>query len=457
MKAFTAPQAQNWVSPYAMTLFKGQISQASYYKVAETPAGSGSYSVSRKDFGSGSSPPAFTDDGLTAAEDAGVGLDSGLGLEAKPRTTTVSRCSCQFCVFAGLPCRHQLAVIITQQSELPPSLFHKRWLLPSKAEVAANTADLFRRPPPLRLAAGAGPGHTRDDRFQLCMAAFKAVADVAATSDKLTEECIEASSALLAKLSGSRGRGGPGRGSGGSDASRRRVVQLDGGGAADPEGASSGDNLQHRSEALCHGCWQPGHRRDSRLCSRWDAASKSFLPPLKRPSKRKGGILSGAAQLRKKRANMSGLLDNIEEEEEGAGEGAEGAEGTDGGAGEVPEAAPAQGGRTDEMEEAELVCLGCGELSSPPRLLCDADECSRLWHAGCLPRGAGHSEGDLWFCSFCTDHAVDQPIGNPQRPPPGRGGQRQRRFKSAIEPTPTARRLRRKQQQAARGQHGTPP
>ena len=429
------------MSPYALMLFKSQLVESSHYIAAETTPGSGSFSVTRyrqPPAAAGPSQPASTrgptDDGTVAAEDAGVGLVDGLNLETMSRTTTLSSCSCQFNKFAGLPCRHQLCVLMATQNKSPPqSMFHKRWQLPSPKQQLALTADLLRRQPVARRSAAAGTGLTRDDRRVLLMGQFRAVADLGATSDGLYNDASKGVSMLLTSLqrNGSAGghvggakRNAPATGEGGERGGGTQGL--------DAEATWEGDECaerptkQQRGPSVCHGCWKPGPRRGSQFCSQF---GKDALPKPKRL--RGGGAAAGTATRRR-----AGLL---------------------GGAA----AAAAKGGE-GEPPSCALCRSVCVETEDDPLLVCDDDTCStKVFHESCVEASqydgfVDTDNGKQWICPYCLDQAevIDEPasaepriVGNPpHKRKPGR--QQQARRRPVGEPTAGAKRV----QYAARKQ-----
>jgi len=268
--------ASKFLSPYALLLLRAQVQQAPFYTIVETEA-PGTFTVTRT--------------GATAAaaehgvEDADVGLASARFTAV--RTTTLEACSCQFPVNYGLPCRHQLQVAMVTQAAVPVALYHIRWHLLDAAQLRALTEELMRRRP-RRSAREAEPAVlTRDDRYQLAIAACRGVAEVAASSPELYNRFRAALTDLSASLrqaapaaprrrrggaagaaeadgAGGSGAGGSGppagreqpapRGSGlhalrgGGRGLARRVLQEHDSGASD-----SGEN-----ETLCHKCCEEG-------------------------------------------------------------------------------------------------------------------------------------------------------------------------------------------------------
>lgn len=228
----------------------------------------------------------------------------------------------------------------------------------------------------------------------------------------------------------------------------------------DDEAAAGGDKqgaqqrvAQLRAPAVCHLCWQPGHRKGSELCSRY---GKDALPKPKRARIRgaaRGQVqdprpgLGPAAPQRPQSATAG--------DKEVAPEAAKGEAPAVGVVGEAPSAGAIE---NDFEPDVCKVCKRSSWLSEAEWITCGDMDCDNAFHVDCL--GKSYSDGFVaqggdgpaaaaatkWLCPYCFDHAVDvsavpRIVGNPA----GRravGRPEQARHKSAIEPTNAAKRAR---------------
>ena len=141
---------------------------------------------------------------------------------------------------------------------------------------------------------------------------------------------------------------------------------------------------------LCNSCWQRGHYKSNRQC-----------PNFGKPALEQPRAFGRAKRVR------SALFDSSSDEAE----------------------------ESAEEDGNDNVCHGCGK----PGELFECDTCSRSWHGECLSEAsralATNPDEASWSCPICRREP--RPVGyvgNPQRPPPGRGGGQQRaRLRSASE------------------------
>ena len=373
-------QAAGVLSPYALTLFKGQLQQAAFYKVEPTDT-EGTFIVTRMPTSAPSGLSASILDVCAAAEDADVGLSSGL-FESPARKTTYLGCSCQFLTSTGLPCRHMLQLSIVQQKVLLLDMLHMRWRPQSQGQLRSLVELMLKIKPVRGGRGGEVTVLTRDDRWGLLMTACRGLADVAASSMPRYEECQTAIAALTAQVRGNASSAGPLRRAG-------PTAQQVGGARLALPAAPSGATAPARS-LQCHACWEFGHNSSNSRCSRLGMAA---LP--------KPGVHARSG--RKRAPPLSG-----EEEEE------EDSSGTDSGMNDT-------------------VCHKC---STPGDLVC-CSSCPLSFHEACLPGDAMQlgEEGEAWSCPVCAGSTVAGGfVGNPRHNRP-RGGQRQRRLKPATEPS----------------------
>lgn len=465
-------QALKHVGPYGMKLFQAQLVESTYYDVVPG-AEPNVFVITRKGAAACDEVPPG-DDGSAAAEEAEVGLvASSLNIDQKPRRTTLYKCSCQFPRFAGVPCRHQLALICRTGAVKSPedlaklNLFNKRWLEPGTEELLKSKVELLSRLPALRRAApGGSSGLSRDDRFGLLVGSFKAVADVCSGSQTLYEQAMGAVSTMLADVmrgNPPRGRGALGGGGAGVGGARGMVPKPCRAGTADRlQPARGGTSSNDR----CNGCWELGHRKNSKQCRLWDPVKNVFHPPLPKPRKARAaatavrqdtgaGWLIQGSTLGAQAAEGGGA-----DGEMAAGEASNGGEDETLAAGER-HAEQQRGSDEREEEKEDTFCYIChyqidtaaGE-AEPVR--CGDVYCigrpRKVFHLECLDEAAvqrlekDKSSGDAWQCPWCFDAAFPKPVANPKRRPPGRGGNnRQKRHRGASEPSKTQRRDQRQQ------------
>ena len=395
------------LTAYALVLLKSQLQQAMQYvatPIADADGVVRSWSISRRPDTWG-----LQGDAEAQGDDADLGLSSSLF--SVVRVTTLDGCSCQYLTCYGMPCRHMLYLYVLQQLELRVELFDARWKQRSDAaKLAAEQALLLRRPQ--RAPGGAAALPDRSERFHLIMHAARDVAQVGAESAGSFSAAMGGLAQLLSSL-----RQTPAAAGAAAPARRARAPAR-----AAPAALPAGDAVARPLAAataaaaaaaaageggpVCRACWQPGHYRSNRKCSRFGKE------PLPRPSAH-----APPRAIARKRGGEH-LLSDAEEEEEEAEE----------------EVSVSQDGN----DNACHLCSEPGEL-----LECDA--CPRSWHSDCLPPAAlapALLEADPWLCPVCT--RTPRPatfVGNPQRAPPGRGGgQHRSRLRPAAEGTKRQRR-----------------
>ena len=371
------------MSPFALELMKGQLQQIAYYDFSPVAGEADTFLVTRRKAtgGPSSQPAPSIQEIAAAAEDADIGLQSGLFNTALPRKTTLSGCSCQFLISTGLPCRHILRVldVRAQQLSLPLELLHERWRLLDEAQLRVLKEALFKRRP-ARAGGGEPLSLTAADRHGLAMSAARDLADLAASSDSAFRQCMDGLAALKVSLrSGSTAACGT---SGGRKAGSRKA-----GGGADAGDGADGEQ--------CGACGAFGHRRTNRICPRFNK------PELPKP-----------ASCGRKRAELR--LSTSEAASSGGGSGA-------------------SDGDNDDI---------CHKCSQEGELAC-CDTCTLAFHVDCLPHDALPlgEKGDRWSCPVCAGSAVPVSfIGNPQRQRP-RGRPRQKRHRAAHEATNAQKRM----------------
>jgi hypothetical protein len=385
------------LTAYALVLLKSQLHEAMQYVAAPIAGGADgvvrSWSISRRPGTWG-----LEGDAETQGDDADLGLSSPLFTAV--RVTTLDGCSCQYPICYGLPCRHMLYLYVLQQLELRVELFDARWKQRSDAaKLAAEQALLLRRPPRNRVGAPVQPD--RCGRFQDIMAAARNLAQVGAESaagyaatmggleqllSSLRLAPVVAGAAAPARRARAPVRAAPAPLPAG-DAAATAVAAT----AAAAAAAAAGEG-----GPVCHACWEPGHYRNNRTCSRFGKE------PLPKPS----AHAPPRAIVRKR--GGEDLLSEVEEEGE------------------------------DEVSVSEdgndVVCHRCSE----PGQLLECDSCPRSFHSECLPLASlALAEAEPWHCPVCTrtPTAVGF-VGNPPRAPPGRGGgQHRSRLRPAAEGT----------------------
>lgn len=260
-----------------------------------------------------------------------------------------------------------------------------------------------------------------------------------------------------------RGRGALGGGGAGVGGARGMVPKPCRAGTADRlQPARGGTSSNDR----CNGCWELGHRKNSKQCRLWDPVKNVFHPPLPKPRKARAaatavrqdtgaGWLIQGSTLGAQAAEGGGA-----DGEMAAGEASNGGEDETLAAGER-HAEQQRGSDEREEEKEDTFCYIChyqidtaaGE-AEPVR--CGDVYCigrpRKVFHLECLDEAAvqrlekDKSSGDAWQCPWCFDAAFPKPVANPKRRPPGRGGNnRQKRHRGASEPSKTQRRDQRQQ------------
>ena len=299
--------------------------------------------------------------------------------------------------FAGLPCRHILLVTVQQSLDdlVALDLFHTRWRGPSEAQQRVMTAELLSRAPARERAVPGGlSGLQLVDRFAPLMSTFKPVADTCSTSDALFNQCTDLISGFLDDVNrgrprGSRvaARGGAARGKGLARGSAQpQIAAVD----RAPPTAGRGDWQAAGGSDVLRGCWEHGHRKNSRFCKQWDAVNQVFHAPLPKPGRARAtaaptsaSAKAGTEQAQQSQRNAP--IASIVGEAEGA---------------EVDEDDLLVSERAAQLQAAEAAAA--------------ASEADGMDQGG---GGAGRGEG-------AAEHpgAPPRPVGNPQRRAPGRGG-----------------------------------
>jgi hypothetical protein len=407
------------VSPYALLLLTAQVQQASFYLVVEREETPGTYTVTRS----------WDDEAQRTDVDADAGADVGLASArfSSARTTTLEGCSCQFMDCYGLPCRHMLRVLTLKQAlAVPEALLHIRWRPLSPERVRFLTEELRRCRPPRAAGTAGEAALTRDDRFALLMASCRGLADVGATSDSLYERCRLGIAHVLDDL---RKPTAPASATARADAAAAAAAARAGGsgGSGGDGGAGGGASgaLEAAHGDVCHGCWQSGHRRNSRNCPRYG------MPPLPKATR---GVRAAAAAAATplprnsgparacRRVPPSRLLGDSSEDDDDDEEGED-----------TPE----------DSGDNETVCHRC---SKPGVLLC-CEGCPHAWHRRCLPADAMPPETTPWLCPVCTGSSAPVGFVGNTPAPPHRGSRHRARKRASAEGTKTqvaaAKRVRR--------------
>ena len=188
--------------------------------------------------------------------------------------TTLAGCSCQYPKHWGLPCRHQLhLLIVSQAAHIPRSLIGMLWRLQVDAVGHAQLAALLLRSPSYKANVAVPAQHTLPERFALLISAFKPVAELGSVSDSAMSAVVARVNELAASLRGNSsgvtgsGAGGSdtgGRGAGGRGASGRGVGGRGRGGrGAEPSAAGRGAAAPTPVRRTCSVCRQPGHNKST--------------------------------------------------------------------------------------------------------------------------------------------------------------------------------------------------
>jgi hypothetical protein len=246
------------------------------------------------------------------------------------------------------------------------------------------------------------------DRFGLLMSACRAVGELGAADATLYNLAREGVDALVAQL---RSGSAPGRRGG---------------------GPAPLDVVPERGLEQCRGCWQFGHRKSSRQCSRYK------LPPLSKPDAR--GPAVTLAPRRQAPRGGRGALDSDDEDEDETYEEEE----------EMDEDEEAE-----EDDSHENVCHGC---SSTGELFCCAS-CRHAYCGDCLPLTARFGlERDDWRCPVCTGTYNGGAVGNPQTGRRQACGKERARKRGQGDPTRAAgRAIKRAKYASAKGKSGAAP
>lgn len=365
------------LTAYALVLFKVQLQQSQFYAVDAVPETEGVFTVTRRPNSWGA------DEGDAEAQSCDAELGLSASMFSSPRRTTLAKCSCQFPVCYGLPCRHIIILHILQQRELDLALFDPRWKrrLP-EAELAAVQALLLRRP----ARAPSGPDAPLDEpaRYARLLAQARGIAEVGAKSPTAFAIGLEGLAQLLSKMR--QPAAGPAAG-------RRGRAALGAAVQAAPAAA-----VAAVAGPLCHSCWSMEpfpHNKNNRQCPNYGKK------PLPDPRER---ALAPARTVRRRLADVDSASSEEEDEE------------------------------ADLEDGNSNVCHACSE----PGELFECDFCTLSWHDDCIPLEARHMlDEEPWKCPTCARIPVRTGfIGNPVRAPPGRGGGQQRkRIRSATEPS----------------------
>jgi hypothetical protein len=181
------------------------------------------------------------------------------------------RCTCQFFESTGVPCRHQLELLIVLQKPLLQTMMNERWqVLPERVLQQRIEAMAARKPQRGGVSAAvAESGLTVSDRFALMMAGARAVADAASVSPALFKQGKEGLSKLLHELRGdgaagggaAAARGAPRKERGAQSAAIRPAARS----SAQPrlerleeEGAGEDSDGSGRNDDRCHKCSKGG-------------------------------------------------------------------------------------------------------------------------------------------------------------------------------------------------------
>jgi hypothetical protein len=121
-------------------------------------------------------------------DDFGVNAD-----ESSSRITTATKCSCQFPICWGLPCRHIFAVMVRQQMQtqqvvsIPRSLIKEVWFAASDERRLKLRQELIVRHQlkPLQASPASSSRMTKADRIALITAEMRPLIDLAGETDKL--------------------------------------------------------------------------------------------------------------------------------------------------------------------------------------------------------------------------------------------------------------------------------
>eukprot|EP00963_Diacronema_lutheri_P003056 scaffold249_cov342-Pavlova_lutheri.AAC.1 len=115
--------AADFITPFAWRHQSGQLNQAQYYLVSkEDGMASEQYHVQRiRTNSTHNEPNSVRMEGANEATEQTIettnSLDAELGISSRldSRSTSLGRCSCQYSLNMGLPCRHMLALYIHKQ------------------------------------------------------------------------------------------------------------------------------------------------------------------------------------------------------------------------------------------------------------------------------------------------------------------------------------------------------
>jgi hypothetical protein len=227
------------VTPYAFTLIRAQHVDALAYVSEAVHDGVRVYTVRRRrDNEAGDAAPGGAD-----AQSEAAAADFGCSrLWSRARTTTLEHCSCQFPSHWGLPCRHQLHVLIMEQKgDIPLALIAHSWRLQLDDEVHARLQALLLRPPPAAAGAAAGrAGYTREERYALLLGRFKPIAEQASASDASTHALLAQVTELAASVRATATAGGPSGSGGGGRGGGRSGGRGRGGGRGGSGGRGRG-------------------------------------------------------------------------------------------------------------------------------------------------------------------------------------------------------------------------
>ena len=267
-----------FVTPYAAQLVRAQFVDAfTYASVAEQRESGTVYLVSRRR----ESQSSHVDASLVDVENEAAAADFGCSaLWSRTRTTTLAGCSCQYPKHWGLPCRHQLhLLIVSQAAHIPRALIGMLWRLQVDAVGHAQLAALLLRSPSYKANATAPAQHTLPERFALLISAFKPVAELGSVSDTAMSAVVAKVNELAASMrgnpsavtgSGAGGRGTGGRGADGRGAGGRGIGGRGRGGrGAEPPAAGRGATAPTPFRRTCSVCRQPGHNKST--CPRQEA------------------------------------------------------------------------------------------------------------------------------------------------------------------------------------------
>ena len=201
---------RNVISPFALAVVKGQISQCIQYTIDESLTQTDSFGEEicfvkmATGFAVGNSTtqvensviydtePYNTDGELISSEflnACDLALENNISSSKKLiRKTTTTSCTCLFPTCWGLPCRHQLRIYLQKNvSYVPNEVISKSWIVKTADQRRESLLELFTIQPTILHDVHTTP-RTKYERYAILASEFKSVAHIASLSVESTEE-----------------------------------------------------------------------------------------------------------------------------------------------------------------------------------------------------------------------------------------------------------------------------